>query len=131
MKQKKKRQNLQEARTSFGWDFSKYGKDKYDVYKIDGKMFDLGMEMGLEPSINVVPDKYKDNTSFVAGFDRAKRILKAKIDSYNMGMQAYFKGVSLDNIPVNYRNSEYYMNGYNYAKNLETENDELMQHKRR
>lgn len=131
MKEKKKRQNLQEARTSFGWDFSKYGKDKYDVHRIDGEMFDLGMEMGLETSIAVIPEKYKDNTSFVDGFNKAKRLLRIHSDLYNMGMQAYFKGVNLDNIPKNYRNSEYYMNGYNHAKSLGAENNELIQHKRR
>ena len=131
MKQKKKRQNLHDAKNSFGWDFSKYGKEKYDVYRIDDKFFNLGMEVGLNTSVVVVPEKYKDNSSFVAGFERAKRILKANRDLYNMGMQAYFKGVGVDEIPMNYRNKEYYMNGYNYAKSLEMENNELLKHSRR
>lgn len=131
MKSKKRMQNLRDARTHFNWDFTKDDNERFNVHRIDKKMFDLGMEAGLDTSVPVIPDKYKDNSSFVEGFNRAKRLLKVNSDLYDMGMQCYFKGIDEDNIPPNNKNNEYFMSGYNNAKNIGLENENLHHHSRR
>ena len=128
MKEKKKRQNLHDARTHFGLDLTKKTEDKYYVHKIDSEIFNLGLEVALNPVITSVPEKYKGNSSFEEGFEKGKRLLKVSIDLYNMGMKCYFEG---KNIPEKYQNNEHFMSGYNYGLSLESENEVLNHHSRR
>ena len=128
MKDKKRRQNLHEAKTHFGLDLAKKTEDKYYVHRINNEIFNLGLEVGLNPEITSVPEKYKGNSSFEEGFSKGKRLLKVNIDLYNMGVKCYFEGT---NIPKNYENNEYFMNGYNYACSLEAENEVLNHHSKR
>ena len=37
----------------------------------------------------------------------------SSIASYETGIEWFNKGVELDEIPENYKNNEYFMNGYN------------------
>lgn len=131
MKDKKRHQNIMEARTYFGIDLTKDYNAKYDVHRIDTDSFLLGMDAGFDVSVKEIPSEYKDNISFVEGYNRAKRILKNQIDLYNMGKEYYFKGIDIDSLPQNYKNNEYFMCGYNDAIDISLEDSKLRGHGRR
>lgn len=85
--------------------------------------FDKGMNWFYEGiSLDEAPEKLKDNVSFIAGYERSKRIRAANDLSYNTGVEYYEKGYSLEEIPKMYRDNPFFMDGYNkYLKvNSET-----------
>jgi hypothetical protein len=110
---REQQRNLRDAKNYFGIDVSIPINERYNVKRIDSEMFNLGMIDGSNKNIVSIPDEKKDNHSYIWGFERARRILKAQTDSYELGKKYSTSGCLLEDIPDNYRNNEYFMQGYN------------------
>lgn len=105
---RKSQQNLVDARTYFNNDLTKDVNSRYKVNRIDLKDFNLGMKDGYNVNITAIPENMKDNYSYKKGFEHAKRDLKIQSDLYEMGKNYFLTGNDINNIPVNYRNNEYF-----------------------
>lgn len=119
MKDKKKHQNLVDARRHFNIDLSKDRNIRYKDYRIDSEMFYKGIHDGNNTSLETIPENMKNNSSYVDGFNHAKRVLKIQKDLYEMGKKYFLGGMDINKVPKNYINNEYFMQGYNDAKNME------------
>ena len=90
------------------------------VDKRDKEIYDKGFEWfnsGL--SLDEAPVDIKDNTNFVNGFEKAKRLSDINNMIYNDGKVFYLNGGILDNVSDKMKNNEYFVKGYMDAKNLE------------
>jgi len=126
MKDKKRQQNRVAARTYFGLDLTKDYRDRYNVHRIDSESFHEGEKFALENHDKDIPVEFKDDQSFIEGYGHIKRILKAQLDSYNMGKEYYFKRIDIMLIPEIYKNNEFFMSGYNDAMDIELEEQKLL-----
>lgn len=84
--------------------------------KYDQKIFNQGSEWynsGLE--IEDAPEEIKNNTNFVRGFERARRITEANNSIYEEGRNFYFGGASLEQASDKMRLNPYFVKGYQDA----------------
>lgn len=101
--------------------FEEDHNSKHAGFRLDTKMVELGSIAAMDPnfSLDNVSDEIrndKDYRSYVAGFERTKRLLKIQNDLYLLGIEYFNMGISLEEIPDNYKNNEYFMSGYNGVK---------------
>lgn len=124
----KRRDNLNSAKTHFNADLTKDFNAKFAKKNAveRNKDFNLGYECGIG-KINFcdVPEKIVNDKDFLAGLNHAYREAKIANELYIMGYDAFKKGVTVDKIASNYINNEFYMAGYNDARELVSSNDEL------
>ena len=116
-------QKLRDAKSYFGIDISIPKNEKYNVKRINSEMFNLGMIDGSNKDITSIPEDKKIDSSYVWGFERAKRILKAQADSYELGKIYYTSDCLFEDIPDNYKNNGYFMQGYNELMNENLNNN--------
>ena len=84
--------------------------------KYDQKIFNQGSEWfisGLE--IEDAPEEIRNNTNFVRGFERARRIFEANNAIYEEGRNFYFGGASLEQASDKMRINPYFVKGYQDA----------------
>ena len=120
---RKRQQNLRDARTYFNADLTKDINDKYKDYRIDNDAFQRGKQDGFNESLVDVPENMKNNFSYVSGFNYAKRQLKIQEDMYKMGQEHFLKGRNFEDANANYKNNKYFIQGYKDAMNLSLEED--------
>ena len=80
-----------------------------DKFKMGIDWFDSGF------TIEEAPIEIRDNASFISGFRRGERLKFINQQLYEEGKKYFEKGVSLDEVPKNYINKEYFILGYNDA----------------
>ena len=86
--------------------------------KYDQKIFDQGIEWynsGLD--IDDAPEDIRNNTNFVRGFEKGKRIAEANNYLYEEGKNFFFGGGVLEQAPKNLQTNPYFIKGYQYAMN--------------
>ena len=84
------------------------------VYNFDKNNFNNGKWWFNEGfALDEAPDNLKDNVSFVAGFNKAKRDKYVNDLAYNTGIEYRNKGVSFEELPIIYKNNPFFMKGYN------------------
>ena len=84
--------------------------------KYDQKIFNQGTEWynsGLE--IEDAPENIRNNTNFVRGFERARRVSEANNAIYEEGRNFYFGGGSLEQGSEKMRMNPYFVKGYQDA----------------
>ena len=84
--------------------------------KYDQKIFNQGTEWynsGLE--IEDAPENIRNNTNFVRGFERARRVAEANNAIYEEGRNFYFGGGSLEQASEKMRMNPYFVKGYQDA----------------
>lgn len=84
--------------------------------KYDQKIFNQGTEWynsGLE--IEDAPENIRNNTNFVRGFERARRVSEANNAIYEEGRNFYFGGGSLEQASEKMRMNPYFVKGYQDA----------------
>lgn len=87
--------------------------------KYDQKIFNQGSDWynsGLE--IDDAPEEIRNNTNFVRGFERAKRIFEANNAVYESGRDFYFGGASLEQASEKMKTNPYFLKGYQDALSL-------------
>lgn len=87
--------------------------------KYDQKIFNQGIEWynsGLE--IKDAPEDIRNNTNFVRGFEKGKRLNEANIAIYEAGRNFFFGGFSLEQASEKMRVNPYFIKGYQDAQNL-------------
>lgn len=95
-------------------------KDNYKQFdKRDSYLFDKGIEWfesGL--SLDDAHDDMKNNTNFVNGFNKAKRLNDINNMLYNDGKEFFRSGCKLENASDKMKNNKYFIQGYNDEKLL-------------
>ena len=89
-------------------------QSKRNNQPIDRLEFELGakwFEEGM--SLEKIPEKYKNNVSFMKGYERAKRLSLVKDELYELGRKFYLSGMNLDDAPERYRDDKNFINGFN------------------
>lgn len=89
------------------------------IDKYDQKIFNQGSEWynsGLE--IEDAPENIRNNTNFLRGFERARRIFDANNAIYEEGRNFYFSGAVLEQADEKKRINPYFVKGYQDALSL-------------
>ena len=87
--------------------------------KYDQKIFDQGIEWynsGLE--ITDAPENIRNNTNFVRGFEKGKRVAEANNYVYEEGKNFFFGGGNLEQASEKMKTNPYFIKGYQDAMNL-------------
>lgn len=85
--------------------------------KYDSNIFEKGINWFNEGmSLEEAPDNIKNNTNFIRGYERAKRLALIEGHLYDLGKKYFEDGLEIENIPLKYRNSDSVIKGYNDAK---------------
>jgi len=116
---KKRQQNLRDAKAYFNNDLTKDRNDRYKDYRIDSELFNQGWQYGFDESHIELPENMKDNFSYKSGFEHAKRDLKNKITLIKMGEKHFNDGYKLDD--SKYNDNPFFVQGYYDAMNLNIE----------
>ena len=116
---KKRQQNLRDAKAYFNNDLTKDRNDRYKDYRIDSELFNQGWQYGFDESHIELPENMKDNFSYKSGFEHAKRDLRNKIALIKMGEKHFNDGYKLDD--SKYNDNPFFVQGYYDAMNLNIE----------
>ena len=79
-------------------------------YNYDEDMFLKGRKWCEEGfKLEEAPNDMRSNVSFVAGYDKERRLMSINQQLYDLGREYYEKGTLLEN----YRQSKFFVDGYN------------------
>lgn len=67
-------------------------------------------------TLDDAPENMKNHPSFVAGFEKGKRLKLINQQLYELGREYYQNNTVFDDIPDKYKTSEFFMKGYNDCK---------------
>ena len=87
--------------------------------KQDQNIFNKGMawfDSGLD--ISDAPEDIRNNTNFIRGFEKGKRVFEANNAVYEEGRNFYFGGASLEQASERMRTNPYFIKGYQDALSL-------------
>ena len=59
------------------------------------------------------PDELRNNASFIAGYEKGKRVDSINQQLYELGREYFDKGIELENVPDRYKNNQYFIDGFN------------------
>lgn len=95
-------------------------KENYKQFdKRDKDLFDSGIEWfnsGL--SLNEAPEDMKNNTNFVNGFNKGKRLDDINKIIYNDGKEFFRSGAILEEASDRMKNNKFFIQGYMDEKSL-------------
>lgn len=94
-------------------------QDMVRIDKYDQGIFNQGIEWynsGLE--IEDAPEKIRNNTNFIRGFEKGRRVAEVNNSIYESGRNFYFGGASLEQASEKMRSNPYFVKGYQDAFNL-------------
>ena len=118
MSQAKKRQYIQKrVADELAWEKKMQSVVRTDKY--DQKIFNQGIEWyntGLE--ISDAPENIRNNTNFVRGFEKGKRVAEVNNAIYESGRNFYFGGADLEQASEKMKSNPYFVKGYQDAMNL-------------
>ena len=87
--------------------------------KYDQNIFNKGMawfDSGLD--ISDAPEDIRNNTNFIRGFEKGKRVDEINNSIYESGRNLFFSGASFEQASEKMRSNPYFVKGYQDAFNL-------------
>lgn len=115
---KKRRQNINDARNYFNINLAKEETILHeDMFNSGIRWFEKGRSLEIAPKVLL------NNSSFKYGYEYAKR--QRNIQIYELGYRHYIDGGSVEDIPLEYKDNNFFREGFENAMKDSLKNNDV------